>query len=489
MKKTTLLPLVVLLGIAPRCAMAEPGNLLQTFLNPRGTTYPSGSHFWIRGGVTAVGENLLVGFPFDDTFGADAGIAYLVDASTGDVLRTFKSPHPAVDGNFGCSVAAVGNRVLIGAYHEPTEHVKRAGNAYIFDASTGKLLHTLVKPSPAPDDRFGWPATVLGENFLVSSKWDDTGATNAGAVFLYDSQTGELLQAFRKPQPSAGDGFGNVLAAVGDNLLVADYNDDTKGPDAGAAYLFDGSTAQLLQTFYNPQPGRKNGFGVTAAALGDNVLIGDKSFRPSRADGGIVYLFDSVTGEVLRTFQNPAPAVDDGFGQSIAVVDGNVLIGANHAHANGFNVGAAYLFDGSNGKLLHTFLNPTPAWNDHFGLSTTTLGKNLVITTPFDDTVGIDGGAVYLFEGGSSAEFKAHEPPVTKAETPTTRLYVRTNPPGAKVHLDGQPIGTSPGLFFAPPGDCSVTVELKGYEPHSQPVKVISGQITRVEVQLERTAP
>lgn len=329
---------------------------------------------------------------------------------------------------------------------------------------------------------------MLGENFLVSCKWDNTGAKNAGAVFLYDSQTGEVLQTFRKPKPSTGDGFGNVLATIGENLLVADYNDDTNGPGAGAAYLFDGSTAQLLQTFQNPQPGRKNGFGVAAAALGDNALIGDKSFRPSRADGGVVYLFDCVTGEVLRTFQNPAPAVDDGFGQSIAVVDGNVLIGANHANANGFNVGAAYLFDGSTGKLVHTFLNPTPAWSDYFGMTMTTLGKNLVITSPFDDTAGIDGGAAYVFEGGTSADFQDREaPPVAKSNAPTTRLYVRTTPPGAKVFLDGQSIGISPGLFFAPPGDRKITLELPGHDPQSQSVQVVDGKITRIEAQLKKS--
>jgi hypothetical protein len=296
-----------------------------------------------------------------------------------------------------------------------------------------------------------------------------------------------LLQAFRKPQPSANDAFGRVLVAVGDNLLVADETDDSKGPNAGAAYLFDGSTGQLLQTFYNPQPGRRNGFGVAAAALGDNLLIADKSFQPSRADGGIVYLFDSVTGEVLRTFQNPAPAVDDGFGQSIAAVDGNVLVGANHANANGFNVGAAYLFDGSTGKLLHTFLNPTPAWNDHFGFSMTTLGKNLVIASPFDDTAGIDGGAVYLFEGGSSAEFEEREPTgVTKAQTPTTRLYIRTTPPGAKVLVDGQPIGISPGLFFVLPGQHQITLERSGHQTYSKRLEAPEGEITRLTAELER---
>jgi hypothetical protein len=276
---------------------------------------------------------------------------------------------------------------------------------------------------------------------------------------------------------------------VGDNLLVGDDLDDTKGPNAGAAHLLDGSTGELLRTFYPPVLGRGHGFGIGVAALGNNVLIAEKSFRPSRAEGGMVYLFDGVTGELLRTFQNPQPVVDDGFGQSVATVGGNVLVGAAHAHANGLNVGAAYLFDASSGKLLHTFLNPTPGWDDLFGLTVAALGGNVVVSAPLDDTAGIDGGAVYLFEGGTSADFQAREPSsVAVTGTPTTRLYVRTDPAGAKVVLDGQPMGTSPGLFFAPPGQCKVTVELKGYEPQSQQAKVVEGQITRVEMQLKRTA-
>ena len=468
-------------------ASADPGDLLQTFLNPRPGKNGRGSAFWVSCSVAAVGKNIVVGFPFDDTFGRDAGIALLFDISSGKLLRMFKSPKPVVGANFGCSVAAVGDKLLISAYHESLpDGTKLAGAAYVFNSTTGELLHTLAKPSPAAEDRFGNPVAVLGDNFLVACRWDDTGARDAGAVFMYDSSTGELVQAFRNPEPLPDQGFGTAIAAVGGNLLVGETKDSIKGPNAGAAYLFDGMTGTLLQTFYNPEPGRRNGFGHAVAALGKNALIVDKSFKPTRADGGVVYLFDTSTGDLLRRFCNPAPAIDDGFGQSVMATGDNVLVGANHATANGFNVGAAYLFDGKTGKLLHTFLNPTPAWNDHFGLTVATAGNNIVITAPFDDMAGLDAGAVYLFEGGTSREFETRAPSVNKSQTATTRLYVRTTPPGARVSLDGQPIGVSPGLLIARPGDHQVTLEAAGYKSLIRRVNVLAGQIKRVEATLER---
>jgi hypothetical protein len=114
------------------------------------------------------------------------------------------------------------------------------------------------------------------------------------------------------------------------------------------------------------------------------------------------------------------------------------------------------------------------------------LGKNIVITAPFDDTAGTNAGAVYLFKGGSSSEFAASGQVVKLSNTPTTRLYVRTSPPGASVFLDNRPIGTSNGLFIVPPGKHQVRLELPGHKPQTLPVKVAEGQITRIEAQLKR---
>ena len=64
----------------------------------------------------------------------------------------------------------------------------------------------------------------------------------------------DLLRTFQKPTPAANDDLGCSVAAVGNNVLIGAYRDDTGATDAGAAYLFDGSTGALLRTFTNPTP-------------------------------------------------------------------------------------------------------------------------------------------------------------------------------------------------------------------------------------------
>lgn len=71
---------------------------------------------------------------------------------------------------------------------------------------------------------------------------------------------------------------------------------------------------------------------------------------------------------------------------------------------------------------------------------------------------------------------------VTTSPTPTTRLYVKTVPPGAHLTLDGKPLGPSDGLFIVPPGVASLKVEFAGQEPRVQQVEIAAGRITRLEI-------
>ena len=82
----------------------------------------------------------------------------------------------------------------------------------------------------------------------------------------------------------------------------------------------------------------------------------------------------------------------------------------------------------------------------------------------------------------------AMAPAVEKAAEPTTRLYIRTVPPGAEVKLDGKPAGKSDQLFVVPPGVTKMTidVELDEHFPEKQEVEVRGGRITRVELKLKK---
>lgn len=79
-------------------------------------------------------------------------------------------------------------------------------------------------------------------------------------------------------------------------------------------------------------------------------------------------------------------------------------------------------------------------------------------------------------------EPSAGAPQVETATAATTRLYVKTLPPGAEVTLDGTPLGASDGLFLVPAGIGKVSVQFEGGEPQVRQVEIIEGRITRVEI-------
>ena len=97
---------------------------------------------------------------------------------------------------------------------------------------------------------------------------------------------GQLLQTFVDPEPADNYGsFGQAMAVLGDNILVSEVStggEQWPGISVGAVYLLDGVTAELLQTFMNPDPVVHPGFGMSVAALGTNVLISATDpYRPS----------------------------------------------------------------------------------------------------------------------------------------------------------------------------------------------------------------
>jgi type II secretion system protein G len=75
-------------------------------------------------------------------------------------------------------------------------------------------------------------------------------------------------------------------------------------------------------------------------------------------------------------------------------------------------------------------------------------------------------------------------PPAKTSAERSTRIYVRTTPPGASIVLDGKELGTSDGLFLVPPGVRKITLEMDGYHPEGRPIDVKEGWITRVEVRM-----
>ena len=216
---------------------------------------------------------------------------------------------------------------------EPRNDVRESdgGAVHVFSRENASLVRTLRQPRPDRNDQFGHSVAVLGNDILVGAPRGDEGAEDAGSAYRYDGASGELLQTFVSPTARGGDEFGMSIAAVGANVLVGARRDDRSARHAGAAYLFDGATGELLHTFVSPTPQRNDHFGATVAAVGDNVIIAAPEDDTVFNNAGAAYLFDSTTGELIATLLNQGPY--DRFGHAVTAVGDKVLVGGKDLNA------------------------------------------------------------------------------------------------------------------------------------------------------------
>ena len=361
---------------------------------------PDGLSAAFGASVALDGGRALIGAPGDGTNGQSAGQAHLFDAGTGQLLQTFDDPTPAAGDSFGESVALDGNRVVIGLPSDDGAGIN-VGQAQLFNANTGQLLQTFNDPTPTDGDRFGSTVAVDGSRVLIGANRDDTNGEDVGQAHLFDANTGQLLRTFNDPTPNPageGDRFGDAVALDGNRALIGATFGGDGDEEFGQAHLFDINTGELLQTFNDPTPTAFDLFGDAVAIDGDRVLIGASGDRtdlnPTARRSGQAHLFDANTGQLLRTFENPRVEDQGLFGTSVAIDGDRVVIGASSAGPR--SNGLVYRFDASTGELLQTLVDPVDNAGDRFGSSVAIEGESILIGARSDDA-SLGGGRAFRF--------------------------------------------------------------------------------------------
>lgn len=284
------------------------------------------------------------------------------------LLRTFHNPTPAAGDSFGSAMAALGSdRLLVGAPYDDTA-ATNAGAVYLFHAN-GTLLATFTNPNPAIGPIGGAIATLGSDRVVIGS---------SGSVYLFTTN-GALISTISGPAGPGSSGFGEVVAAFGNDKLLIGAPEGVE-PDAngmGAAYLYS-TNGTLLMTFRNPDTNiQTSALGFCMAAFGnDRVLISANNYGP-----GSTHLFNT-NGTLLTTITDPAPPADSYysyFGMSVAAVGTDrILVSAYNDDPLAGVTGRVYVFN-TNGALLNTITNDGPS----FGASIVVLGKDrLVISAP-----------------------------------------------------------------------------------------------------------
>jgi len=357
--------------------------------------------------VSVSGTKAIVGVPKRTVSGfASAGVAYIHDTTTGNVLHTLQHPSPSANDSFGKAVAISGNYAVVGAPYDD-DVAGDSGSVHIFNVTTGQLLYNIKEPIPAPNNRFGEYLAVKGNYAVISAFNSGADGSGSGKAYIYDVTTGNLVHTLSNPSAFSTplyDKFGISVAISDTHVVVGAESEGGVNVNSGAAYLFDIATGNLLHSIINPNDystPNNDYFGRSVAVGSSHFAVGAPLEDVNgQTNPGIVYVYDNTTGNLIYTITNPAPNLEDNFGEEL-YIDANYLVVGNRREDNPIvNAGSVYIYDLNTGNLIITIDNPnsySTFSNDSFGISVSLSGSTLVVGATGEDGIQGSGiGAVYV---------------------------------------------------------------------------------------------
>jgi hypothetical protein len=208
---------------------------------------------------------------------------------------------------------------------------------------------------------------------------------------------------------SADDEFGTSVSLSESVLMVGAPLADVSplwGEDQGAVYYFDcvGWQCFELQKIVagDAQPGDGFGFSVAHRWQGELVVGASADDHDGKDYAGSAYTF--IKDETLWVQESKlTPSVPGDFalfGQSVAITDGLIVVGAVLDNAVGSDSGAAYVFRRSDSGWteVERLTASDTAAGDWVGGSVSLSGDTLLVGAPGEDPGDkADAGAAYVF--------------------------------------------------------------------------------------------
>ncbi|TWT50461.1 hypothetical protein Pla22_32040 [Rubripirellula amarantea] len=317
--------------------------------------------------VAISGDTVVVGAQADRDNGFKAGAVYVFDRNEGGADnwgRVAKIYGSDTDKNdyFGRSIDISGDTIVVGASICGSLGAA-AGAAYVFQRNQGGTnawgqTKKLVGSTQAAGDRFGQSVSIDNNTIVVGAFQNDVVANNAGAVFVFDRDTGGAnnwgeQKAVYAVDASAVDYFGYSVAVSNGVIAIGTPLDDEPGKNqTGSVYVISqnqggtnnwGQTARLLTA--NPVAGDRLGWSV--AIDGNRIVSGAIQADIGGDRSGSAYLFENVasTWSQTRVLVNDKVTTADEYGVSIALDGDMAIVGSWLDNRPVNNSGGAYAFD------------------------------------------------------------------------------------------------------------------------------------------------
>ena len=291
--------------------------------------------------VTAPGDDLNIRYP--------SGSLYVFDIKSGSQIAKLIPSDVSDDpmfGSFGASVAISESIIAVSNNHPAF--------VYLFDATTGVELAKLTPGNGALGINFESALAIDDHILAIGSPHLQAEGITTGAVYLYDidpdSPTfGEHISTLIADDGRRNDYFGYSVDIQNGVAAVGSFNNPGNGYASGAVYLFDTETGQQTAKLFPDDGQSQSHFGVSLAIDNNLIAIGSV-FWSDFAGGhdGAGYIYDLTTHEQLAKIELQIESNNDRFTNSITMDQGIVAAGASIGDGANPISGAAYIFDINN---------------------------------------------------------------------------------------------------------------------------------------------
>jgi hypothetical protein len=292
----------------------------------------------------------------------------------------------------------------------------------------------LVAQDAGTLDAAGQSVSLFGNTALSGASWADAGTTSdAGAAYVFVRNGDEWAEQFKLVASDAesNDLFGYSVSLSQDTAVVGAVYEGWYYPSGpGSAYVFVrfGST-WIQHAKLEPVDGVPGDwFGVSVAVDGDTALVGAKHHGNSQGAAYVFVRSGSTWSQQAKLTASDGIHLDE-FGVSVAIAENTAIIGAHFDDDVGINCGAAYVFErvGSTWQQQVKLRGFGTGDGDRFGSAVALEGDTALVGAC---GTGTSAGSAYVFSRSGSAW--------SQADTLTARDAVAGGQFGMSVSLCGE---------------------------------------------------
>ncbi|KAA0136951.1 hypothetical protein FYZ48_16040 [Gimesia chilikensis] len=401
-------------------------------------------------------NTIVVGARFDTTSGTRSGAVYIFEKEGNDWSSTSQRillpDNPMYDDFYGSSVAIHSDLIVVGSVYDDDKGYN-SGSAYVYSkigenwTSEAPTTAKLTASDGMARDNFGFSVDTNGTDVIVGSYFGyDKDLNNNGSLYLFSKNGSDWnteAPVELKLTGTTADPLGRT-AALSSNLLVVETRSGKAHifTRSGSGWIFDPNYETVL-THDGDVSSSLGPKGIGVAISGNTVVFGASNLSTDGSHSGLVYTYDQSPddqwinkNEIIPNAPSTIHNGLDNFGQSIAVSDDYLVIGAPATDSHLAPTGVVYIYSRNDGgtpdfndddtwEYETSLIDPAPEANRDFGTSVQIEGTTIIIEAsptefPFETEI-------YIYTRNGS-DWKTIPPTVTPLlETVGRTLFNETS--------------------------------------------------------------